>query len=163
MEESMSRSSAAWGLVLAGFPDSRPAGTGGGGSGRPQAARDAGGDRADDLTGRQKGLRDAERDVQGGVLKLKEYPPLRYSLAEVRSIKLLEERCGVGHEVLAGPGAVPGLRAAAEGYNGVMTAEIKKRFGADILARLRRVAGGLPKGPDRVSSGRRSPRSRWAC
>jgi hypothetical protein len=38
------------------------------------------------------------------------------------------------HEVLTGPGAERDLRAEAEGYNGVMTAEINKRFGADILA-----------------------------
>jgi len=94
------------------------------------------------LAGRQKGLHDAERDVKDGVLKLKEYPPLPYSLAEIKYIKLLKERCGVGREVLSGPGKEQDLRAEAEAYNSVMTGEIKKKFGADVLAKLRQEAGG---------------------
>jgi hypothetical protein len=86
---------AALSLVLAGCPDSRRAGTGGG------------------VTGRQKGIQDAQRDLKAGVLKLKEYPPLPYSLAQIKYIRLLQERGGVGHEVLSGPGKEQDLRAEA--------------------------------------------------
>jgi hypothetical protein len=110
-------------LLLTGCPDGRTAGTAAG------------------VAGRQKGLQDAERDVQNGVLKLKEYPPLPYSLAEINYIKLLKERCGVEHEVLDGPsGKEQDLRAEAAAYNEVMSAEIRKKFGADILAKLREEA-----------------------
>src|ERR1041384_7580386 len=93
-EKCMNRSRAVWCLAagaflaLAGCPESRRAVTGGGGG--QQAAQAA---------GRQRGLRDAERDVKAGALKLKESPPLPYSLAEIKYIKLLKERCGVGREV----------------------------------------------------------------
>jgi hypothetical protein len=113
----------AW-LMLAGCSNSGPAGNPSG------------------VTGRQKGIQDAERDVQNGVLKLKEYPPLPYSLTEIKYIKLLQERCAVGHEVQTATGNEPELRAEVEAYNSVMTAEIKKKFGADILAKLRQEAGG---------------------
>src|SRR5262245_33661323 len=102
-------------LVLAGCGGGQSAGTEG--------------DRAGQPSGRAKGLQDAERDRQNGVLKLKEYPPLPYSLAEIRYIKLLKERCGVEHEVLSGPGKEQDLRAEAEAYNSVMTAAIKQKFG----------------------------------
>jgi hypothetical protein len=116
---------AAWTcLVLAGCPSGRQAGSGGG------------------LSGREKGMRDAERDVQNGILKLKEYPPLPYSLAQIKYIRLLQERCGVGHEVVDRPGNDPELRAEVEAYNGVMNAAIRQKFGPDILAKLREEAGG---------------------
>jgi hypothetical protein len=91
------------------------------------------------LIGKEKGLRDAEHDREKGILKLKEYPPLPYSLDEIRYIKLLKERCGVEHEVL-GPGDEQELRAEAQAYNSVMTAAIRKKFGDDILSRLRKEA-----------------------
>jgi hypothetical protein len=106
-------------LVLAGCGDSQSAG----------------------VRGAQKGTQDAERDRQAGILKLKEYPPLPYSLAEMQYIKLLKERCGVEHEVLSGPGQDQELRAETEAYNRVMTAAIQNQFGADILGKLRREAG----------------------
>jgi hypothetical protein len=116
----------------------QPPGTGGGASGR-QATQKAAEGQAGAITGREKGLRDAERDREAGILKLKEYPPLPYSLDEIRYIKLLKERCGVEHEVL-GAGNDQDLRAEAQAYNGVMTAAIRKKFGEDILARLREEA-----------------------
>jgi hypothetical protein len=128
----MSRSRVAWCLtvgaclLLAGCPDSQQAGSGG---------RQAAG-----ATGRQKGLQDAERDVKDGVLKLKEYPPLPYSLQEMRYIRLLKDRYGVGHEVLSGPGNDPALREEVQAYNGVVNAEIRKKFGDDILTKLREEA-----------------------
>jgi hypothetical protein len=125
----MNRAQAAWclgaalALMLAGCQDSRP----GGG-----------------VAGRQKGAEDAERDVKAGVLKLKEYPPLPYSLEEINYIKLLKERCHVEHEVLSNPSGDKEkdkeLRAEVEAYNSVMTAEIKKKYGADILDKLRKEA-----------------------
>jgi hypothetical protein len=104
-----------------------------------QATQKAGEGHAGGPTGKEKGLRDAERDREKGILKLKEYPPLPYSLDEIRYNKLLKERCGVEHEVL-GPGDEQELRAEAQAYNSVMTAAIRKKFGDDILARLREEA-----------------------
>jgi hypothetical protein len=106
-----------------------------------RATTTSGGDRAGELTGKAKGARDAERDLERGVLKLKEYPPLPYSRAQIRYIRLLKERCGVEHEVL-GPGDEQELRAEAAAYNGVMTGAIRQKFGADILAKLRAEADG---------------------
>ncbi len=91
------------------------------------------------LTGKEKGIQDAERDRENGVLKLKEYPPLPYSLTDINYIKLLKERCGVEHEVL-GPGNDKELRAEAQAYNSIMTAAIRKKFGNDILTQLRQEA-----------------------
>lgn len=93
-------------------------------------------------SGRARGRRDAAQDIKAGILKLKEYPALPYSAEEIRYIRLLQDRCGVGREVLDGPGDDRDRRAEVEAYNEVMSAAIRGRFGPSILADLRREATG---------------------
>jgi membrane protease YdiL (CAAX protease family) len=143
-ETHMSGASRIWGvvagscLVLLICGCGQSTNTGGVSTGQ-QATLEVGEGQAGALTGKEKGIRDAERDRENGILKLKEYPPLPYSLTDIRYIKLLKERCGVVHEVL-GPGNEQELRAEAQAYNSIMTAAIRKKFGDDILARLRQEA-----------------------
>lgn len=100
---------------------------------------DSNGQQAAQKAGTEKGIQDAERDRDKGILKMKEYPPLPYSLTDIKYIKLLKERCGVEHEVL-GPGNDKELRAEAQAYNNIMSAAIRKKFGNDILSQLREEA-----------------------
>ena len=89
---------------------------------------------------RAQGKEVAETDVTNGVLKLKEYPPLPYSLQEIKYIKLLKSECGVERQVVQGPTDSPVIRAEVDAYNEVMQAEIRQKFGADILQKLREKA-----------------------
>jgi hypothetical protein len=86
---------------------------------------------------RSKGRRDAEQDIAQGILKEKEYPPLPYSLQEINYIKLMKAECGVEREVISAPNDSKQLREEVAGYNEVMHAEIQRRFGADIIQKLR--------------------------
>ncbi len=126
-------------LLLSGCRGGQPAASRGEDAGRQHVAQKEDEKRASRLTGKEKGLSDAERDREKGILKLKEYPPLPYSLTDIRYITLLKERCGVGHEVLGG-GNDADLRAEAQAYNDIMSAAIRKKFGDEILTRLHREA-----------------------
>ncbi len=126
-------------LTVAGCHDGGPADPGSGG-GRQEASQNAADDPTGQLTGKLKGLRDAKHDLAKGILKLKEYPPLPYSLTDIRYIRLLKKRCGVEHEVLGPPGKEQDLRAEAQAYNSVMTTAIRQKYGADILSKLRQEA-----------------------
>ena len=86
---------------------------------------------------RAKGRQDAEHDIAGGILKEKEYPPLPYSLQEINYIKLIKDECGVQREVVNAPNDSKEIREEVAGYNEVMHAEIRRRFGADIIQKLR--------------------------
>jgi hypothetical protein len=86
---------------------------------------------------RAKGRQDAEHDIAGGILKEKEYPPLPYSLEEINYIKLIKNECGVQREVVNAPNDSKEIREEVAGYNEVMHAEIRRRFGADIMQKLR--------------------------
>jgi hypothetical protein len=91
------------------------------------AAQDAG----------SKGRRNAEQDISQGILKEKEYPPLPYSLEEINYIKLIKAECGVEREVINAPKDSKEIREEVAGYNEVMHGEIRRRFGADIIQKLR--------------------------
>jgi hypothetical protein len=84
-----------------------------------------------------KGRRDAEDDIAQGILKEKEYPPLPYSLQEINYIKLLRSECGVVREVITAPKDSKEIREEVAGYNEVVHAELQRRFGADIIQKLR--------------------------
>jgi hypothetical protein len=91
---------------------------------------------------RAKGAREASEAIRAGKLKLKEYPPLPSPANHVAYVRLLRERCGVQYEV---PALVPGVSDAdftreVQGWNEVMQAEIKRKFGADIFERLQEEA-----------------------
>jgi hypothetical protein len=83
----------------------------------------------------------AEQDLANGVLKQKEFPPLPYSLQQMKYIKLIKEECGVEWEVVRGPSDSKELREEVAGYNEVMRAEIGRRFGGDVFAKLQEKAG----------------------
>ena len=87
---------------------------------------------------RDKGGRAAERSIAADILKLREYPPLPYPPGHGEFVKLLRARCGVGWEVvrLSAGGSSVGLSQEVQGWNDVMRAEIRRRFGADIFTRL---------------------------
>jgi hypothetical protein len=86
---------------------------------------------------RAKGRQAAEHDIAQGILKEKEYPPLPYSLQEIKYIKLIQTECGVEREVVQAASDSRRIREEVAGYNEVMHAEIRRRFGADILQKLR--------------------------
>ena len=85
---------------------------------------------------RAKGKEAAEQDLKNGILKQKEFPPLPYSLQQMKFIKLLKSECGVEWEVVHGPHESKELRAEVDGYNAVMAGELRNRFGLDIFERL---------------------------
>ena len=93
-------------------------------------------------TAREKGAREAKDAIAAGVLKLKEYPPLPSPAWQGKYIQLLKERCGVDYEVPQLPKGISEADFIEEirGWNGVMEAEIKKKFGDDILQKLREEA-----------------------
>ena len=73
---------------------------------------------------------------------LKEYPPLPYSLREMKFIRLLKKNCNVGREVVKLQREKKGIPDKAviqevRGYNDVMKMEIKHQFGQDIFEKLR--------------------------
>jgi hypothetical protein len=88
--------------------------------------------------GREKGAREAADAVAAGLLKLREYPPLPYPPGYQEYVRLLEERCGIQYEVSNLP---PGVTQAdfiqeVHAWNDVMKAELRRKFGADILDKL---------------------------
>jgi hypothetical protein len=84
---------------------------------------------------RAKGTLEAKQDIDRGVLKQKEYPPLPYSLQQINFIKLIKSECGVEWQVVNGPDS-PALRQEVAAYNDAMRGEIQRRFGADIIQKL---------------------------
>jgi hypothetical protein len=100
----------------------------GGGSGDPAA--------------RAKGAQDAKDVIAAGVLKIKEYPPLPSPAWQGDYIRLLKDRCGVDYEVPALPAGVSEADFIEEirGWNDVMRAEIRKRFGERVLEDLQEEA-----------------------
>jgi hypothetical protein len=91
---------------------------------------------------RDKGVREATEAIAAGKLKLKEYPALPSPAQHGEYIKLLKERCDVDYEVpMLPPGVADAdFRAQIAGWNETMEAEIKRKFGAGILAELRQEA-----------------------
>lgn len=85
---------------------------------------------------RLKGMKAAISDLEKGVLKQKEYPPLPYPPHYPKFIRLLEAECNVEWEVVKGPAASKELREEVGGYNDVMRAEIEHRFGRDLFDKL---------------------------
>ena len=84
-----------------------------------------------------KGQQAAEQDIAQGILKEKEYPAMPYSLQEINYVKLMKEECGVQRELVRAPNDSKEIRAEVAGYNDVMHAEIRRRFGGDIIQKLR--------------------------
>ena len=89
---------------------------------------------------KEKGAREAAAEIAAGRLKIKEYPPLPYSLQQINFIRLIKSECGVAWEVVKGPPDSPALRAEVAAYNDAMRGEINKKFGADIFQKLREKA-----------------------
>src|SRR5262249_34962487 len=86
----------------------------------------------------EKGRKDATAAVAAGKLIIREYPPLPSPAEHGEYIRLLKERCGVGYEV---PSLPPGVAEAdfieeVRGWNDVMQAEIRRKFGPDIFNQL---------------------------
>jgi hypothetical protein len=99
-----------------------------------QAVRDA---------ARAQGAANATRDIGNDILKWKEYPPAPSPPWQAKYVTLLKERCNVEWEVVQGPAVVSDkLREEVAAYNEVMRVEIERRFGADILQKLRDEAEG---------------------
>jgi hypothetical protein len=111
-------------LVVQGC-ETRPPTAGPGGA-RPAAARD-------------KGAREATESINAGKLMLKEYPPLPSPAGHQEYVQLLKEKCGVEYQVPNLPAGVKedDFIQEVRGWNDTMQAEIQRRFGADILDRLR--------------------------
>ncbi len=90
---------------------------------------------------RLKGMKVAIADLEKGVLKQKEYPPLPYPPRYPVFIRLLESECGLEWEVIRSPRDSKQLREEIGGYNDIMRAEIEHRFGREIFAKLQKRAG----------------------
>ena len=92
---------------------------------------------------REKGAMEAAAALAAGTLELREFPPLPSPASHGEYITLLRERCGVAYSV---PSLPPGVAHAdfiqeVRGWNETMEAEIRRKFGADILGPLREEAG----------------------
>jgi hypothetical protein len=86
---------------------------------------------------REKGKKEATDALAAGTLKLKEFPPLPSPAWHGNYIRLLKER-GIDYEVPPLPKGVPEADFIEEikGWNEVVTAEIEKRLGKNILGQL---------------------------
>ena len=82
------------------------------------------------------GVKAALADLEKGILKQKEYPPLPSPAFHVTYKRLLRTECGVAWEVVKSPKYSEALQASVAGYNDVMRAEVEHRFGRDILKKL---------------------------
>ena len=89
---------------------------------------------------RLKGMKAAISDLEKGLVKQKEYPPLPYPPHYPKFIRLLKSECDVEWEVVKGPTDSKELREEVGGYNDVMRAEIEHRFGRDIFEELQQRA-----------------------
>lgn len=94
------------------------------------------------LSGRNKGAKEAADAIAAGNLKLKEYPPLPYPPGHQEYVALLRTRCGVEYEV---PQLPPGVAEAdfiqeVQGWNEVMQAEIRRKYGPGIFEQLQEEA-----------------------
>lgn len=98
-----------------------------------QASQTAG-DQA--LQGREKGVREATLAIAEGQLKLKEYPPTPSPPGHNEYVALLREKCGVTYKAISHPGFSEELKQEVGGWNEVMEAEIKRKFGEDIFQQL---------------------------
>ena len=92
----------------------------------------------DKPSGIEKGRIAAMQSIKRDELYLKEYPPLPYPPGQIEFNRLLEERCGVGIEVLRLPEGTHHEEYVSEvnGWNEVMKQEIRDRFGDDIFSEL---------------------------
>ena len=98
---------------------------------------------------RLKGMKAAVADLEKGVLKQKEYPPLPYQAAYLNFIRLLKSKCGVEWDVINSTSVSQELLDEVGGYNVVMRADVEHRFGREIFAKLRKKAGVvLPQEPN---------------
>jgi hypothetical protein len=93
-------------------------------------------------TTRMKGMKAAMNDIADGVLNLIEYPALPYSPHDQEFIRLLKTEYNITREVpknkiRSGSDDAELFREEVGGYNDVMKAEIKHRFGRDALEKLR--------------------------
>lgn len=80
-----------------------------------------------------QGRSDAEADLKAGKLVIERYGLPRPSDGEAE--KLLRTRYGIQTRCVAGCMVDEKTAQHAEGYNGVMNAEIARRFGADVFDR----------------------------
>lgn len=103
-----------------------------------QPTSSTGGGGHDAATFHDKGAKEATDAIAAGTLVLKEYPPLPSPAWQGHYIRLLKERCNVDYQVPELPKGVAEADFIQEiqGWNEVMTAEIRKRFGNDILKQL---------------------------
>ena len=85
---------------------------------------------------RLKGMKSAIADLEEGIMKQKEYPPLPYSPYHPDFIRLLKVECGVDWESVKSTSDPKDLRDRTDGYNDIMRAEIEHRFGRDIFQKL---------------------------
>jgi hypothetical protein len=87
---------------------------------------------------REKGAREAAEAIAAGKLLIKEYPPLPSPAWQANYIRLLKERCGVDYEVPQLPAGVSeaDFREEIHGFNQVMQAEIRRRFGENVFEEL---------------------------
>lgn len=93
-------------------------------------------------TARLNGMKAAIFDLEKGILKQKEYPPLPYPPGYIEFIRLLKSECGVEWEVIRTQTDSKDLREEVSGYNDVMRAEIQHRYGIEIFESLHKKAKG---------------------
>jgi hypothetical protein len=89
---------------------------------------------------RLQGMKAAISDLEKGILKQKEYPPLPYPPHYPEFIRLLKSECHVEWEVIEQRADSDELREEVGGYNDVMRAEIEHRYGRDIFEKLQKRA-----------------------
>ena len=86
-----------------------------------------------------KGRADATKAIAAGQLALKQYPPLPDPPGHAEYVKLLQQRCGVVWVTAKLPAGVrpEDFQEEVRSWNEVMEQEIRKQFGAKILAELK--------------------------
>ena len=82
--------------------------------------------------GEIKGRADARKDLQAGKLRVETmgFPPAPWEKTHER---LLKERYGIEFQWVADCVVSEGIIGHAKGYNEIMTAEIARKFGDDVL------------------------------
>jgi len=84
------------------------------------------------LPGFSAGRAEAEKDIAAGILKQRAFGKLVAWWEDVA--QLLQERHGIGYEIVAGCVVEQEVATRAMGYNERMNLEIQARFGRDVVS-----------------------------
>lgn len=96
------------------------------------------GDPPESKAAAERGQREAKADLAAGKLAVESYGLMASYNIVYR--QLLKERYGIEVRMVAGCVVDESITGHAQGYNGIMNAEIKKRFGEDVFEKTSKEA-----------------------